>query len=145
MSIGANAPFAYHAGSAGAAILMARKDDKMGNASATVVASFKKGDGVPEWLMDAGPIKGHDGIPPTITFGCDCHIVETGSQFVIVAERSPIADSYITAGGGVAVAGELYAPKKTVVMPLRFLSFYTAGDTERPDGAEPWKPTFING
>jgi hypothetical protein len=120
-----------------------------------IVGRFKAGDACPSWLLDVEPVSPGAG-RPAITFAIPCCIVETSSQYVVVADcRLPLKPNsdpgsptgfYVNLGHPEGLCS-LFAASKQVVLPMGFEIFggETGGDDDGGDDPIPFVPNPLAG
>lgn len=90
------------------------------------IASFKKGDPVPAWLIDLEPDE-PGGSRPTLRFGFDCHVTEVSQGLFVVPDNETDAQSCYfchDAHNGISIS----AASRTVITPMRYMIFHGPDD-----------------
>lgn len=83
-----------------------------------LLGSFKAGDPVPSWLLDAEPMTGGTK-RPLITFQIDCHVVEIGAGYVVLPDMElEQSQVYVDNHDGGPVS--LFAASRSVLFTLRY-------------------------
>lgn len=83
---------------------------------AEVVASFKAGEAVPEWLFTVAPDE-VSGVCTPIVFVRDVHVVETAAGYFLIPECEQPGDGFVAAPNGRSAV--LCAASRMVLMPVQ--------------------------
>lgn len=99
---------------------------------------FKAGDAVPTWLLDVDPTSKWSK-KPSVVFSRNVAVVSYGDRYWLLPEKLDDTGPYVTVSDGDDIT--IFAPGKTVVMPIYLNVTYGPDDRDGP--SEPIEPRPI--